>query len=132
ECLAPVGFSFSEDHPLDDRDPALSEEHVLGPAQADAARTERVGELRLVWLVRVRADAKTPQFVGPAEQLVEPPIDVRLLRVERARHHLKNLARLRGDARDLHFAGQPVEGDELALLYGLALDPERAPGLVDL
>ena len=57
-----------EDHALHDRDAALAEEHVLGAAQPDAAGAECVGQLRLVGLIRVGADAKAAELVGPAEQ----------------------------------------------------------------
>ena len=80
ERLAAIGFVVGEDHPLHDRDAPFAEEHVLGAAQADAARAERVGELRLIRQVGVGADAEPAELVGPRQQLVEPLIDVRLLR----------------------------------------------------
>ena len=80
ERLAPVGFVVGEDHPLDDRNPPFAEEHVLGAAQPDAARAERVGELRLIRQVGVGADAQAAELVGPRQQLLEPLVDVRLLR----------------------------------------------------
>ena len=80
ERLAAIGLVVGQDHPLHDRDAALAEEHVLGAAQADAARAERVGELRLIRQIGVRADAQPPELVGPRQQLLEPLIDVRLLR----------------------------------------------------
>ena len=73
-----------------------------------------------------------PELVRPGQQLIEPSIEVRLLRVERPVDHLQDFARLRGDARQLHLAGQSVEGDEVAFLDRLALDPELLRRLVDL
>ena len=123
ERLAAIGFVVGEDHPLHDRDAALAEEHVLGAAQADAARAERVGELGLIGQVGVGADAQPAELVGPRQQLLEPLIDVRLLRgLSVPFDDLEDLARLRRDPRDLHFAGQAVERDEVAFLDGLAVD----------
>ena len=51
---------------LHDRDAAFAEEHVLGAAQADASRAERVGQLGLVGQVGVGADAEAAALVGPA------------------------------------------------------------------
>ena len=65
ERLAPIGFVVGEDHPLHDRNAALAEEHVLGAAQADAARAERVGELRLIRQIGVGADAQPAELVRP-------------------------------------------------------------------
>ena len=65
ERLPAIGFVVGEDHPLHDRDAALAEEHVLGAAQPDAARAERVGELGLIRQVGVGADAQRAELVGP-------------------------------------------------------------------
>ena len=46
--LFPIGHVVGEDHALHDRQAIFAEEHVLGAAQADAARAERIGGLRLV------------------------------------------------------------------------------------
>ena len=66
ERRAAIGFVVGEDHPLHDRDAAFAEEHVLGAAQADAARAERVGELGLIRLIGVGAHAQAAELVGPA------------------------------------------------------------------
>ena len=125
ERLAAVRFGLGQDHLLHDRDAAFAEEHVLGAAQPDAARAERVGELRLVGQVGVRAHAEAAELVRPAEQLTEAFVDRRLLRLELAAQHLQDLARLRRDPRDLDFTGQPVERDEVAFLDDVVPDPER-------
>ena len=62
---AAIRLVVGEDHLLHLLDAALAEEHVLGAAQPDAARAERVGELRLVGQVGVGADAERPLLVGP-------------------------------------------------------------------
>ncbi len=132
ERFPALGLVVGEDHPLHDRDAAFAEEHVLGAAQPDAARAERVRELRLVRQIGVRTDAEAPVLVGPRQQRFEPPVEVRFLLVERAVHDLQNFARLRLHLRDLHFAGQPVERDEVAFLDRLAVDAELFGRLVDL
>ena len=66
ERRAAIGFVVGQDHPLHDRDAALAEEHVLGAAQADAARAEGVGELGLIRQVRVGADAERPLPCRPS------------------------------------------------------------------
>ena len=129
--LAAVGLVVGQDHLLDDRDAPLAEEHVLGAAQADAARAERVGELRLILEIGVGADAKGAVVVGPRQQLLEALVDARLLRVERLVDHLEDLARLRGDASELHFPAEAVERDEVALLHRVAADAACLPGFVD-
>ena len=112
ERLPAVGLVVGEDHFLHDGNPSLAEEHVLGAAQPDAARAERVGELGLIGQIRVGADAHAPELVRPGQQLIEPPIEIRLLRIERPVDDLQDLARLRRDARELDLARQAVERDD--------------------
>jgi hypothetical protein len=59
--------------------PVLGEEHVLGAAEADAARAEGEGDLGVARDVRVGADAQPPDLVRPAEQLLELLVERRLL-----------------------------------------------------
>ena len=110
-----IGLVVGQDHPLHLLDAALAEEHVLGAAQPDAARAERVGELGLVRQIGVGADAERPLLVGPREQLAEALVDVRLLGLHLAREHLQDLARLGRDLADLDLAGQAVERHPVAL-----------------
>ena len=84
ERLAAIALVVGEDHPLHDRDASFAEEHVLGTAQPDAPRAERVGDLRLIRQVGVGADAEPAQLVGPRQQALEPLVDVGLLRLQRA------------------------------------------------
>ena len=93
--LLPIGHVVGQDHALHDRQAILAEEHVLGAAQPDAARAERVRQLGLIGKIRVRADAQAADLVGPLQQLAEALVDVRLLRIELAVDDLENLARLR-------------------------------------
>ena len=129
ERLAAIGFVVGQDHLLDDRDAAFAEEHVLGAAQADAARAERVGELGLIRQVGVGADAERPHLVGPVRICVEALVDVRLLRLHLAGDDLQDLARLGRDLADLDLAGEAVERHPVAFLDRLAGDGE-APGLL--
>jgi hypothetical protein len=128
----PLRLVVGEDHPLHDGDAALAEEHVLGAAESDAAGAEGVGELGLVGQVGVGPDSHAPELVGPRQQLHEALIDRRLLGLFLSQHDLQDLARLRGDLRNLHLAGQPVEGDEVSFLDRLTVHAQRPPVLVDL
>ena len=124
ERLAAVGFVVGQDHLLDDRDAAFAEEHVLGAAQADAARAERVGELGLVRLIGVGADVERPLLVRPRQDLLEAAVDVRRLGLHLAGDDLQDLARLGRDLADLDLAGEAVERHPVAFLDGLAGDGE--------
>ncbi len=132
ERFAPPGFVIGEDHPLHDGNASLAKEHVLGPAQPDAAGAERVGQRRLIREIGVRVDAERAELVRPAEQLVEAAVDVGLRGRERAVDDLQNLAGLRRDTRDLHLARQAVERDVVALFDGLTVDADLFAALVDL
>ena len=74
--LPAIGLAVGQDHALHDWNAALAEEHVLGAAQADATRPERVGELRLIRQVGVGIHAQAPDLVGPGQQLLEPLVNV--------------------------------------------------------
>ena len=91
--LLSIGHVVCKDHALHDRQPILAEEHVLGPAQPDPAGAKRIRELGLIRQIGVGADAQPAGLVGPFQDLVEPLVDVRLLRVKLAVDDLKNLAR---------------------------------------
>ena len=122
--LLPIGRVVREDHALHDRQPVFAEEHVLGTAQADAARAERVGELGLIRQVRVRADAEAAHLVGPLEHLAEALVDVRFLRIQLAVDDLENLAGLRRHLPELDLPLQAVERHVLAFFDDLAVDRE--------
>ena len=105
---------------------------MLGAAEADAARAERVRQLGLVRQIGVGADAHAAELVRPGEQLLEALVELRLLRAERAVHHLQDLARLRRDLGELHLARQAVEREVVAFLHRLAADAKLLGGFVDL
>jgi hypothetical protein len=54
-----------ENHLAHGTDLALTEEHVLGAAEADALSTEGHGVLTLIGLVGVRADLDLPRYRRP-------------------------------------------------------------------
>ena len=86
ERRAAIGLVVGEDHPLHDRDAPLAEEHVLGAAQADAARAERVGELApdpagRRWRARPGAGTCRPTTAAALKR----SIDRRVLRLQLAR-----------------------------------------------
>ena len=117
---APILLVVGEDHLLDDGNPALAEEHVLGAAEADAARAEVVGDLRLIGLIGVRADAEPAELVRPRQQLVEAAVDVRLLPAFISPLTTCRISLgLRRDLADLDFAGEPVEREPVAFLQRL-------------
>ena len=60
-----VDLRVGQNHALHNREPAFPEEHVLGPAQPDATRAERIGDFRLVGLVGVGAHTEAPHAVRP-------------------------------------------------------------------
>ena len=71
ERRASIGFVVGQNHPLNDRNPALAEEHVLRPAEADTASAKRVRGVGLVGLIGVGANTKAAELVGPLQQLIE-------------------------------------------------------------
>ena len=110
----------------------MIEEHVLGPAEADALGAERDGLGRLVGQVRVGADAELAELVRPFHQLGVLLVDLRLLRLERfLDQHLHDLARPRRRLAGEDFAGEAVEADPVAVLEHLVADADRALGVVD-
>ncbi len=113
------GPSGVEDHALHGRQPLLLEEHVLGPAQADALRPEGSGTLGVARVVRVGPDLQAPDLIGPGQ--------------ERGQVVLVLVARLDGGqlpGEDL--AGGAVDADHVALVDGDLAGLHLAPGVVDL
>ena len=84
---------------------AFAEEHVLGPAEADAlgAEGDRVGAL--VGLVGVGADAEPARLVGPLHELRVHLVNGRVPGVERA---------IDEDAHHLARRGRDLPGEDLA------------------
>src|SRR5690606_25355904 len=90
---------------------ALTQEHVLGTAQTDAARTVVASAGRLLRIVGVSPDTQAADLVSPLQNLLE----MRLL-VER-----------RGDGGELaeeHLPGTAVERDHIAFLDDDAVHSE--------
>ena len=79
------GLVLGQDHLLDDREPLLAEEHVLGAAEADSLGAEPAGALGVDRRVRVRAHAEQAERVGPGEDGLEIRVRVRARRAARHR-----------------------------------------------
>ena len=123
---------FGDDHLPHRVDARPLEEHVLGPAEADAFSPEGDGDFCLVGLICVCPHTETPRLVGPLHEGVEVLVDTRFLGFqglvdEDAQH-------FRGDGLHLsreYFAGAPVYRDVVALLDGKTLDLDRFCPVVD-
>src|SRR5262249_42757545 len=108
------------------------EEHVLGPAQADAFSTESDGLGRFFRLVRVGANAELAIFVRPGHQLGELLVDLRLFGFERLiNEDLDDFARSGGDLTGEYFTGESVDADPVAVLQDLVADGHRAFRVID-
>ena len=116
ERLLLLDRAVGEDEPLHQRE-AITEEHVLGAAEADALGAEATRHLGVVREVGVGAHPHPPERVGPREDGLE-----RTARVGRDD----------GDRADHHLAGGAVDRDDLTLAHGLAVDLEEAADDVDL
>ena len=107
-----------EDHPSHDGQTVVSEEHVLGTAQADTLGAEPAGVRRVVAGVRVgtNAEATEADLVGPAEQLCQ--LRGRLGRDER-------------HGADDDSAFRAVDRDHVALAHDRVADAEELVGGAD-
>ncbi len=103
-----------QDHPANDRQAVLAEEHVLGTAQADALGTEPTGVRGVGPVVGVgtHGELALADLVGPSEQLVELGRRLRLGE--------------RSSAED-DLTGRAVEGDEVAFAHDDLADSEAVP-----
>ena len=117
ERRAPPVLGVGHDHLLDDGEPLVAEEHVLGARQADALGAELTSARRVLGRVRVRPHVQAPRVVGPAENGLEVLVDLR-----RNERHLA----------DENAAGAAVDRDDVALSQRVVADPRRARSLVDL
>ena len=121
-----------QDHLAHRADLALAEEHVLGPAEADALGPEGHGVGGLVGLVGVGPDLERPVLVGPGHDLGEGLVDGRLGRVERLfDQDLEDLGGLGVDLALDDLAGRAVDRDPVAFLERPALDGHRVGAVVD-
>ena len=89
------------------RQTLLGEEHVLGPAEANALSAVLPGALGVLWRIRVGPDLETAGLVRPPQEYVQ------LLQLVGAGSQRGNLAQ-----EDL--AGGPVDADDVTL-------PDRDP-----
>ena len=108
-----------EDHAAHDRQPVVAEEHVLGPAQADALGTELAGVGRVGTVVGVGPHRELPlaDAVGPAEDHVEL---------------LRRLARRQRDLAEHDLAGGAVDRQDITLADGDPGDGEALTRDADL
>ncbi len=118
ECVAAGVFGIRENHGADVLDAALSEEHVLGAAEADAFRPEGTGLLGVARHIGIGADLELAQRVGPTHELDE--IGIVGTRGNRLQLALDDAAR------------GAVERYPVAVAEGLALDAQFLAGLVHL
>ena len=80
---------------------------MLGAAKPDALRAHFARLHRIVWSVRVGANAQTANSIGPFHE--------RIVGRRKLRHHERDLPRE-------HFAIVAVEGDPVALFYRMPFD----------
>ncbi len=98
------------------------EEHVLGPAQADALGAERHGGRGLFGQIGVGADAQLAMLLGPVHDLLELLINRGLFGLEALLdQHLQDFTFVRLDRAGEHFAREAVDRDVVAFLEHLVL-----------
>ena len=135
ERLPAAVHVLGEDHLAHRADLALTEEHVLGAAEADALGAEgnRVGGL--IGLIGVGADVDLAHAVGPLHDLLVHLVHRGVLRIESpVDEHLQHLARARRDVAEHHLAGRAVDRDVIALAdhFLAAVDAHLGGLVVDL
>ena len=101
-----------EDHAAHDRQPVLAEEHVLGPAEADAFGAELTGVGGVGSVVRVGPDLELalPDLIRPREDRLEL---------------LRRLAGAQRDRSENDLTGGAVERDHVAFAHREAVRRER-------
>jgi hypothetical protein len=120
-------------HQVLDQLAAVAEEHVLGPAQADAAGAVPPGPLGVLRGVGVGADAEPPARVGVLDEPVHRLHEVvAVLGRQLALEVLLDRARRHGHRAEEHRAGGAVQAEDVALADHHVAD-RRGPRLgVDL
>jgi hypothetical protein len=111
---AATGLVVGQDHLAHGGDPLVVEEHVLGPAQADALGAEATRGARIQRRLGIGAHAQPTHAVGPAHQGLE------IARQFRLDH---------GHGAVQHLALRPVDGHDLAGPEG-ATARGKGPGLL--
>ncbi|CAM5529829.1 hypothetical protein SNARM312S_07686 [Streptomyces narbonensis] len=121
--LLALGVRVGEDEALDVL-AALTEEHVLGAAQADALGAEAAGAQRVLGVVGVGADAQPADAVRVGHDAVhggDELVGVVGAGVHAALEVLDDRGRHDGYLTEVHLAGGAVDGDDVALLDNLAV-----------
>ena len=94
---APAGFVVRQDHLADGLDALVVEEHVLGPAQADALGAELARGARVQRGLRIGPDLQAPEAVGPSHEGGEVAGQLGLDHLDRAGQHIPAAAIHRDD-----------------------------------
>ena len=113
---------IGQDHPLDDGEASLAEEHVLGPAQADAARAERRRRSPPGRAGRRWRGCRGGGTRRPTTAASRTAVDAESCGLHLPGDDLQDLARARRHLADLHLAGEAVEGDEVPFTDRLPAD----------
>ena len=99
-----LGHRVGQDEPLD-QPPALAEEHVLGPAQADALCAVPTGTCSVVGRVGVGQHTEPAPIIGVLKQPVHGANQIAGLRVVRVEHTVEvvhNRRLLKGNPARVH------------------------------
>ena len=113
----PAVLVIRQDHLAHGGDPVGFEEHVLGPAQADALGAELDRGLAIIGRFRIGPHFHAAGLVGPDHELAEITGQLRLDHLGLAHQDLARGA---------------VDGDHVAILDDAATDHELLVGIVDL
>ena len=122
-----------QDHLAHGVDAVAFEEHVLGAGEADADRAEGHGLAGLLGIVRVRAHVHAGSLSAPLHQLGEVLVGTALeglgVALDQGLHHFRRSGL---DLAGVHVAGGSVDGEEVALVVGLAVHLEGLGVVVDM
>ena len=126
-----------EDHAFDEH-PSRTQEHVLGPAQADPLGAHRAGARRVLDRVGVRSHSHAPYPVGGREQPVDRAHQLGGLLVGVVEGRLQPHLEVARDGRrhdravpEEHLAGRAVDGHLVAGVQHEVADARLARALVD-
>ncbi len=114
--LLPLLIGFREDHLLHERH-AVTQEHVLGPAEADALGTALHRLRRLLWRIRIGTNTQFAEAVGPLHQFA---------------HFASLLGRLGWQLAHVDGSIRAVNGDPVAFLQSDAVCADSARLVVNL
>ncbi len=110
----PTPPAGGHDHLLDDRQSVFLEEHMLGPAEANALGAIAAGPFGVLGIIGVGPDTQAAHLIGPGQQQVQVgfAFEIRVLGFQLAQEDL---------------AGPPVDADPVPLPHlddGFLLDRE--------